>query len=82
MQKLLSHQRIRIFNLLTKHLKEDESLYGVNITKYEFRVQGVYNPRIVCTLGNKKFISKVNSIGYLTMTKIVAGLEISFTFTD
>ena len=82
MQKLLSNNSIRVFNILTKHLKDDESVYGLSLNRSEVHVQGRYNPRLVCLLVQKKFTSKVNGVGYLSLVKVVAGLEITFTFTD
>ena len=79
---LLSNRSTKILNILVKELSSFKSLYALNTTHRDIRLQATFDPRLVTILDNRKFKAKVGGTGYLNMTKSVAGLDIIFTFTD
>lgn len=79
---IFNGEKSRILDILKKHLKTSQQVYGFRMSNYEITVQSHYCPRIILTLKRKNFKMKINSLGYLNMSKEIGNIEILFVFTD
>jgi hypothetical protein len=81
-ENLLLRERVRILNILTEKLKNDNHIYVIEMNRTELKVQGIYNSRMINFLIKKKFDLTVSQHGYIYLTKIIAGNKLVFIFTD
>lgn len=79
---IFNGQKSRIMDILKKHLKTSQQVYGFRMSNYEMTIQSHFCPRIIHTLNRKKFKMTINSLGYLHMSKEIGNMEILFVFTD
>ena len=81
-EKLFTRHRSKIANQLIKLFADDKNVYSLNVTKYDIRLQGFYNPKTVKELVKKGFKFDSSEQGYLYLSKTIAGISLVFIFTD